>query len=44
MTAKTNCRKRSTRLRMVIGLGVGLLEPTFEVGFLLKRENAIVKI
>lgn len=42
--AKTNWRKRRTRLRINIGRGVELLEPTVLVGFLLKRENAIFSI
>ena len=42
MMAKTNCRKRRTRLRIRTGKGVELPEETVEVGFLLKRENAIV--
>ena len=40
--AKTNCRKRRTRLRITIGKGVELLVEVEELGFLLKRENAIV--
>lgn len=42
--AKTNCRKRSVRLRMRMGKGMELLEETVEVGFLLKREKAIVGV
>lgn len=42
--AKASCRKRRTRLRMRRGKGVVLEVDTVELGFLLKRENAIVKI
>ena len=39
MMAKTNCRKRRTRLSSRMGNGV--LEVTVEEGFLLNRENAM---